>query len=192
MKAARAAAEAGIDGLAFLRGIPGSIGGALRMNAGAHGGETTDVLIEARGMDRTGAIRTFTHDEMGFSYRHSEAPEDVIFTSALFQGRPGEPAAILVRAAVPLEGLEQMRLHRGVSDERKLLSGPGKLAKAFGITGTDNGVDLFATSEGGLHLIPPMEVVTNIVAGPRIGIAEGKWHDVPWRFVDGDEAKWIS
>jgi UDP-N-acetylmuramate dehydrogenase len=95
MKAARAAAEAGIDGLAFLRGIPGSIGGALRMNAGAHGGETTDVLIEARGVDRAGVIRTFTHDDMGFSYRHSEGPEDVIFTSALFQGRPGEPAAIM-------------------------------------------------------------------------------------------------
>ena len=95
MKAARAAAEAGVDGLAFLRGIPGSIGGALRMNAGAHGGETTDVLIEARGVDRAGGIRTFTHDDMGFSYRHSEAPEDIIFTSALFQGRPGEPAAIM-------------------------------------------------------------------------------------------------
>ncbi len=95
MKAARTAAEAGIDGLAFLRGIPGSIGGALRMNAGAHGGETTDVLIEARGVDRSGTIRSFTHDEMGFSYRHSEAPDDVIFTSALFQGRPGEPQAIM-------------------------------------------------------------------------------------------------
>ena len=94
MKAARAAADAGLDGLAFLRGIPGSIGGALRMNAGAHGGETTDVLIEARGVDRSGAIRSFTHEEMGFSYRHSEAPEDVIFTSALLQGRPGEPDAI--------------------------------------------------------------------------------------------------
>ena len=95
MKAARTAADAGIDGLAFLRGIPGSIGGALRMNAGAHGGETTDVLIEARGVDRAGTIRSFTHADMGFSYRHSEAPEDVIFTSALFQGRPGEPQAIL-------------------------------------------------------------------------------------------------
>ena len=95
VKAARAAAEAGLDGLAFLRGIPGSIGGALRMNAGAHGGETTDVLIEARGVDRAGTIRSFSHGDMGFSYRHSEAPEDVIFTCALFQGRPGEPAAIL-------------------------------------------------------------------------------------------------
>ena len=91
---ARAAAQAGIDGLAFLRGVPGSIGGALRMNAGAHGGETRDVLIEARGVDRAGNARTFTNAEMGFSYRHSEAPEDVIFTQATFQGRPGDPATI--------------------------------------------------------------------------------------------------
>ena len=94
MKVARAAAEAGVEGLAFLRGIPGSIGGALRMNAGAHGGETTDVLIEARGVDRGGNIRVLSHADMGFSYRHSKAPADVIFTSALFQGRPGDPAAI--------------------------------------------------------------------------------------------------
>ncbi|RFB79610.1 UDP-N-acetylmuramate dehydrogenase [Methylovirgula sp. 4M-Z18] len=95
VKVARAAADAGIDGLAFYRGIPGSIGGALRMNAGAHGGETTDVLIEARGVDRAGKIVTFTHQDMGFTYRHSAAPENVIFTSALYQGRAGDPVAIL-------------------------------------------------------------------------------------------------
>jgi UDP-N-acetylmuramate dehydrogenase len=95
MRVARAAAEAGLDGLAFLRGIPGSIGGALRMNAGAHGGETRDVLISARGVDRTGAIKTFTVDELHMTYRHSGAPEDIIFTSALFQGRPGESEKIL-------------------------------------------------------------------------------------------------
>jgi UDP-N-acetylmuramate dehydrogenase len=95
VKAARAAAEAGIDGLAFFRGIPGAIGGALRMNAGAHGGETKDTLIEARGVDRDGAIRVFSNVDMGYSYRHSLAPESVIFTQALFQGRPGDPAAIL-------------------------------------------------------------------------------------------------
>ena len=94
MRLARAAAEAGIDGLAFYCGIPGSIGGALRMNAGAHGGETTDVLFEARAVDRDGAIRVFSHADMGFSYRHSDAPDDVIFTSALFQGRAGAPAEI--------------------------------------------------------------------------------------------------
>jgi UDP-N-acetylmuramate dehydrogenase len=94
VKVARAAADASIDGLAFYRGIPGGIGGALRMNAGAHGGETTDVLVEARGVDRQGEIRVFSHADMGFAYRHSSAPADVIFTQALFQGRPGDQAAI--------------------------------------------------------------------------------------------------
>jgi UDP-N-acetylmuramate dehydrogenase len=94
VKVSRAASDAAIDALAFYRGIPGSVGGALRMNAGAHGGETTDVLIEARGVDRQGNLRVFSHADMGFSYRHSGAPADVIFTQALFQGRPGERAAI--------------------------------------------------------------------------------------------------
>ncbi len=92
---AKAAATAGIDGLAFLRGVPGSIGGALRMNAGAHGGEIKDVLIEAHGLDRGGAIRVFSNADMGYSYRDSATPDDVIFTRATLQGRPGDPNAIL-------------------------------------------------------------------------------------------------
>jgi UDP-N-acetylmuramate dehydrogenase len=91
---AKAAAKAGVDGLAFLRGVPGSIGGALVMNAGAHGAEVEDALIEARGVDRKGARRVFSNRKMGFSYRHSSAPNDVVFTGATFQGRPGEPEAI--------------------------------------------------------------------------------------------------
>ncbi len=95
IRAARAAAEAGIDGLAFFRGIPGGVGGALRMNAGAHGGETRDTLIEAQGVARNGERVKFSNADMGFSYRHSDAPADVIFTRAIFQGRPGDPARIL-------------------------------------------------------------------------------------------------
>jgi UDP-N-acetylmuramate dehydrogenase len=95
VKVARAAAEAGIAGLSFLRGIPGTIGGALRMNGGAYGGETKDVLVEARGVTRAGAFVTFTNAEMGFTYRHSSVPDDVIFTEALFEGRPGNSEAIL-------------------------------------------------------------------------------------------------
>ena len=91
---AKAAAIASVDGLAFLRGVPGAIGGALVMNAGAHGGEVKDALIEARAVDRTGAGHVFSNAEMGFSYRHSLAPDDVVFTGATFQGRPGEPKAI--------------------------------------------------------------------------------------------------
>jgi UDP-N-acetylmuramate dehydrogenase len=95
VKVARAAAEAGIAGLSFLRGIPGAIGGALRMNGGAYGGETKDVLVEAKGVTRTGEAVTFTNAQMGFTYRHAGVPDDVIFTEALFEGRPGNPEEIL-------------------------------------------------------------------------------------------------
>lgn len=95
VKVARAAAEAGIAGLSFLRGIPGAIGGALRMNGGAYGGETKDVLIEARGVTRSGERVSYTNAEMGFTYRHCAVPDGVIFTEALFEGRPGDPAKIL-------------------------------------------------------------------------------------------------
>jgi UDP-N-acetylmuramate dehydrogenase len=95
VKVARAAAEAGVAGLAFFRGIPGSIGGALRMNAGAHGRETKDVLVEARAVDRKGNVHTLSLADMGFTYRHSAVPEDFILTEALFQGMPGDPAEIL-------------------------------------------------------------------------------------------------
>jgi len=95
VKVARAAADAAVDGLAFYRGIPGSIGGALRMNAGAHGGETTDVLVEARGVDRQGNLHVLAHADMGFRYRHSGVRGDIIFTEALYQGRPGDQAQIL-------------------------------------------------------------------------------------------------
>lgn len=95
VKVARAAADAGIAGLAFYRGIPGSIGGALRMNAGAHGTETKDVLIEARAVDLAGNIHVLSLADMGFTYRHCAISPDWIFTEALFEGRPGDPAEIL-------------------------------------------------------------------------------------------------
>jgi UDP-N-acetylmuramate dehydrogenase len=85
VKVSRAAQEAAITGLAFFRGIPGAIGGALRMNGGAYGRETKDALIEAR---------VFANADMHYTYRHCGAPDDVIFTQALFQGAPGDPATI--------------------------------------------------------------------------------------------------
>ncbi|BAF90558.1 UDP-N-acetylenolpyruvoylglucosamine reductase [Azorhizobium caulinodans ORS 571] len=94
VKVARAAADAGLAGLAFLRGIPGAIGGALRMNGGAYGGETKDALMSARAVDRAGRIHILSLDDMGFTYRHSAAPEDFIFTQATFRGTPGEVAEI--------------------------------------------------------------------------------------------------
>ena len=87
VKVARAAQEAAIAGLAFLRGIPGAIGGALRMNGGAYGRETKDALIEARGVDRAGNVHVFSNADMHYTYRHCGAPEDVIFTAGAVPGR---------------------------------------------------------------------------------------------------------
>ena len=94
VKVARAAADASIAGLSFFRGVPGAIGGALRMNAGAYGGETKDVLAYATGVARNGDLVMYTNAEMGFSYRHSGVPDDVIFTTALFEGKAGDRALI--------------------------------------------------------------------------------------------------
>ena len=94
VKVSRTAQEASIAGLAFFRGIPGAIGGALRMNGGAYGRETKDALIEARGVDRAGRVRVFMNADMHYTYRHCGAPDDVIFTEALFQGSPGDARTI--------------------------------------------------------------------------------------------------
>jgi UDP-N-acetylmuramate dehydrogenase len=94
VKAARAAQEAGIAGLSFLRGIPGSIGGALRMNGGAYGRETKDALIEARAVDRAGRVHVLGNAAMHYTYRHCGAPDDFIFTQATFRGERGDAAVI--------------------------------------------------------------------------------------------------
>lgn len=95
VKVSRAAADAGISGLAFYRGIPGGVGGALRMNGGAHGRDTSEVLVEARAVDRAGNIHTLGVEDMNYGYRHCGAPDDYIFTQALFQGEAGERDKIL-------------------------------------------------------------------------------------------------
>ena len=94
VKVARAAQEAGIAGLSFMRGIPGAVGGALRMNGGAYGRETKDALVEARAADRRGVIHVLGNADMHYSYRHCGAPDDYIFTQALFAGERGDPAII--------------------------------------------------------------------------------------------------
>jgi len=94
---ARAAAKVGIAGLEFYAGIPGSIGGALTMNAGCYGAETKDVLISASGIDRSGARRDFTLADFGYTYRHSQAPLDIIWTEAVYEGQADDPAAITAR-----------------------------------------------------------------------------------------------
>jgi UDP-N-acetylmuramate dehydrogenase len=90
MNVALLAAKNSIAGLEFLSGIPGTIGGALRMNAGAYGGETKDVLISAEVLFRDGTMKEMTAEDMGLSYRHNDLPEDVIFIGGRFKGREGD------------------------------------------------------------------------------------------------------
>jgi UDP-N-acetylmuramate dehydrogenase len=96
---ALAAAEAGLGGLEFLSGIPGTIGGGLRMNAGAYGREFRDVLLAATAIDGTGQHFEITGAEMGLSYRHCDAPEDWIFLHATLSATPADPAAIYASMA---------------------------------------------------------------------------------------------
>lgn len=95
----------GLAGLEFLSGIPGTIGGAIRMNGGAYGAETVDVIVEADGIDRQGLLRTYSRDELHLTYRHCGVGEEVIFTRAIFQGTPDDPAAIKAR----IEAIQQAR-----------------------------------------------------------------------------------
>ena len=90
---ARRAADAGLD-LTFLRTIPGSIGGAVRMNAGCYGSYTADVLVEAQAVTRDGQVVSLTPDDLRFAYRHSELPEGCVIISALFEAERGEPEAL--------------------------------------------------------------------------------------------------
>jgi UDP-N-acetylmuramate dehydrogenase len=97
VKVATAAAEAGIDGLTFYRGVPGGIGGALYMNAGCYGAETRERMVELRAVLRNGDVVTLTNADMDYRYRKSNGPRGAVFTSAIYQGFPGERDDILAR-----------------------------------------------------------------------------------------------
>jgi UDP-N-acetylmuramate dehydrogenase len=88
------ARDHGIAGLEFLRGIPGTVGGFVRMNGGAYGREVSDILVSARLVLRSGEIVEWPHDKLGYTYRHSEVPAGAVIVEAIFQGQPGEPEAI--------------------------------------------------------------------------------------------------
>jgi UDP-N-acetylmuramate dehydrogenase len=102
---ARTAMEAGIGGLEFLAGIPGTIGGAVRMNGGAYGREIKDVIVSAQGIDRRGRRLTLDPAMLGLTYRHSGFGADVIVTAAVLRGEPGDPTAI----GAAIERIQQAR-----------------------------------------------------------------------------------
>ena len=115
---ASAARDAGIAGLEFMRGIPGTVGGAMRMNAGAYGRDASDILVEATLVLRDGTIETWPAARLGYSYRHSELPEGAVVVEALFEGTPGDPAAIgaeMDRIAAEREASQPLRSRTGGS-----------------------------------------------------------------------------
>ena len=115
---ASAARDAGVAGLEFLRGIPGTVGGAVRMNAGAYGREVSDILIEARVILRDGSIETWPLEKLGYTYRHSEVPAGAVVVEALFEGTPGDPKAIgeeMDRIAAEREASQPLRSRTGGS-----------------------------------------------------------------------------
>ena len=99
LNVALTARDHGLAGLEFLSGIPGTIGGALRMNAGAYEGDLSQVLVSAEAVDRSGKVHVVPASALGFSYRHSEAPAEWIFTSARLRATPGDQLAIARRIA---------------------------------------------------------------------------------------------
>ena len=128
VKVARAAQEAGIAGLSFLRGIPGGIGGALRMNGGAYGRETKDALVEARAVDRRGRIHVLRNSELAYSYRHCGAPADYIFTQAVFAGDRGDPAAIAAEMETITESREATQPIKSRTGGSTFKNPPGRKA----------------------------------------------------------------
>jgi UDP-N-acetylmuramate dehydrogenase len=115
---ARAAADAGIAGLEFLRGVPGTVGGALRMNAGCYGREVKDVFVEAAAIDAKGNKIRLSSADMGFEYRKARAAagEDLIFVEAVFEGTRDEPVAIRAR-------MEELSANREASQPIKSKTG---------------------------------------------------------------------
>ena len=112
------ARDAGIGGLEFLRSIPGTVGGFVRMNGGAYGRETADVLVEATAVLRDGRVRTMPVDALGYSYRHSALPEGAIVVEATFAGEDAQPAAIqaeMDRIAAAREASQPLRSRTGGS-----------------------------------------------------------------------------
>ena len=112
------ARDAGIAGVEFLRSIPGTVGGFVRMNGGAYGREVQDILVACEVVLRSGELRTLPLSALGYTYRHSELPEGCVVVSATFRGEPGEPAAIqaeMDRIAAAREESQPLRSRTGGS-----------------------------------------------------------------------------
>jgi UDP-N-acetylmuramate dehydrogenase len=143
VKIARAAQEAGIAGLSFMRGIPGALGGALRMNGGAYGREIKDALTQARAVDRHGRLHVLDNSQMHFAYRHCGAPDDYLFTEATFAGEHGDANLIAAEMEKITEARESTQPVKSRTGGSTFKNPPGRkawqLIDAAGCRGLQNG-----------------------------------------------------
>jgi len=124
---ARAAADSGIEGMEFLRGIPGTIGGALTMNAGCYGRELKDIFVEAHAVDSRGRVVRLGPSDMGFTYRHSR-PEGVVYVDVLLKGAPGNPEIIRERMNALVEQRESTQPVKAKTGGSTFTNPPGHKA----------------------------------------------------------------
>ena len=159
---AKASAKAGIAGLEFYAGIPGTIGGALTMNAGCYGAETKDVLVSAWGLDRRGERVDYALADFGYTYRHSEAPADIIWIEATFRGTPADPEAVAAKIAEITSRREQTQPIREKTGGSTFKNPPGhsswKLVDEAGWRGK-----LFSATGGGAKF---SELHSNFMINP--------------------------
>lgn len=128
---AAAARDAGLSGLEFLSGVPGTIGGALRMNAGAYDREIKDITIQAEALDDKGRLHSLGPDSLGFAYRHTAVPESWIFTAAVFAGTPAEKATVAQRMAQIRDAREESQPLRTRTGGSTFKNPPGEKAWAL-------------------------------------------------------------
>jgi UDP-N-acetylmuramate dehydrogenase len=185
---AREAGKAGIAGLEFFRGVPGTVGGACVMNAGCYGAETKDVLVEAYAVTRAGEPVTLSNAAMGFAYRKAAAAAgELVFTGALFQGHPDDPAAIATRMDEITARREASQPIREKTGGSTFKNPPGdsawRLVDAAGWRGRPHGAAMFSPLHANF-LINTGEAT----AADLEGLGEAVRADVRERF--GIELEW--
>jgi len=192
---AREAAKAGIGGLEFYRGVPGSIGGACIMNAGCYGSETKDVLVEAYAVTRAGERLVLSNADMAFSYRKSAraAAEPMIFTGALFEGTPDEPAAIEARMAEITSRRETTQPIREKTGGSTFKNPPGHSSWKLVDDAGWRGKAFSASGQGGAAMFSPLHANFLINTGAATaadleGLGEAVRADVKSKF--GVDLEW--
>jgi UDP-N-acetylmuramate dehydrogenase len=192
---AREAAKAGIAGLEFYRGVPGSVGGALTMNAGCYGAETKDVLVEAYAVTRAGERITLSNADLGYSYRKSARAqaEPLIFTGALFEGTADDPAAITARMAEITERREASQPIREKTGGSTFKNPPGHSSWRLVDEAGWRGKPFSVSGKGGGAMFSPLHANFLINTGEATaadleGLGEAVRADVKAKF--GVELDW--